>query len=100
MGAATSTETVHNALTDLFPPSKYFRFNPRTQSNEIDEIAEDKLAEFIREAQVYIVGNQERFEEAANVLRPKTNRSLWRRFQDALAEELSSLSSQDDAYFL
>lgn len=101
VASATNTEGVHYALDDLFPKSKYFRFNPVTCSNEIDETSAEKLADFVRDAQEYIERNPERFAEAARLLRPKTSRSLWRRFRDALGEELSALSAiEDDVYLL
>lgn len=101
VASATNTEGVHNALDDLFPKSKYFRFNPVTSSNEIDATSPEKLADFVRDARVYIQQNPDRFAEVARLLRPKTNRSLWRRFRDALSEELSALSAiEDDVYLL
>lgn len=100
VGAATSTESVHHALSDLFPSSKYFRFNPKTLSSEIDVTAPDKLAGFVKDARVHIEQNSDRFAEVARTLRPKTSRSLWRRFRDALREELSALSSEEDDVYL
>lgn len=101
VASATSTEAVHHALSDLFPQSKYFRFNPPTRSTEIDEVRPEKLADFVSDATRYIENNSERFAEAARTLRPKTSRSLWRRFRDALAEELQALSSiEDDVYLI
>lgn len=101
VASATSTEAVHHALSDLFPNSKYFRFNPSTRSTEIDETSPDKLADFVNDAITHIEENRERFAEVARALRPKTSRSLWRRFRDALSEELQALSSvEDDVYLI
>jgi hypothetical protein len=101
VASATSTEHVHHALSDLFPESKYFRFNPETSSNEIDETRPEKLADFVRDAQKHIESNHERFAEVARTLRPKTTKSMWLRFRDAVAEEITALAAiEDDVYLL
>ncbi len=100
VASATSTETVHHALSDLFPRSKYFRFNPLTRSSEIDETRPDKLAEFVEEARKHIEENSDRFDEVAQTLRPKTRQSLWHRFRDAFGEEVSALSVVEEDVYL
>lgn len=94
VASATSTEVVHHALQDLFPEEKYFRFNPTTDSTQIDETHPDTLAEFVREAQEYIAANRDEFETVARVLRPKTSRGLWKRFRDALGKEIGELEQE------
>ena len=101
VASATSTETVHHAIQDLFPEDKYFRFNPTTDSTQIDETAPETLAMFVKEAQDYIAANVDKFDRVARILRPKTPQSLWRRFRDALRKEIQELEStywDDDLY--
>lgn len=100
VASATSTETVHHALLDLFPSDKYFRFNPVTDSTQIDETRPDQLALFVKDSKDYIAANGEQFETVGRILRPKTPRSLWRRFRDALREEIQVLQTtmNDDLY--
>lgn len=101
VASATSTETVHHAMQDLFPEDKYFRFNPTTGSTQIDETAPEALAMFVKEAQDYIAANVDQFDRVARILRPKTPQSLWRRFRDALRKEIQELEStywDDDLY--
>lgn len=100
VASATSTETVHHALLDLFPSDKYFRFNPVTDSTQIDETRPDQLALFVKDSKDYIAANAEQFETVGRILRPKTPRSLWRRFRDALREEIQVLQTtmNDDLY--
>eukprot|EP00177_Eucheuma_denticulatum_P005816 GFKZ01010617.1.p1 GENE.GFKZ01010617.1~~GFKZ01010617.1.p1 ORF type:complete len:799 (+),score=111.98 GFKZ01010617.1:46-2442(+) len=102
VASATSTEVVHHAMQDLFPKDKYFRFNPVTDSTQIDETDADTLASFVREAQDYIRANREDFDLVARILRPKTPRSMWRRFRDALSKEMQELkkSAWDDDLYL
>lgn len=98
VASATSTETVHHAIQDLFPEDKYFRFNPTTNSTQIDETSPEMLATFVKEAQDYIATNVDKFDRVARILRPKTAQSLWQRFRDALSKEIQELesSSWDD----
>eukprot|EP00178_Gracilaria_changii_P018736 TRINITY_DN5387_c0_g1_i1.p1 TRINITY_DN5387_c0_g1~~TRINITY_DN5387_c0_g1_i1.p1 ORF type:complete len:798 (+),score=107.91 TRINITY_DN5387_c0_g1_i1:3283-5676(+) len=100
VASATATEVVHHAMQDLFPEDKYFRFNPTTENTQIDETHPETLATFVKEAHEYIASNREDFERVARILRPKTPRSLWRRFRDALSKELQELQSgsDDDLY--
>lgn len=101
LASATSTEVVHHAIQDLFPPDKYFRFNPTTDSTQIDETHPETLASFVKEAQDYIVTNRPDFDKVTSILRPKTPTSLLGRFRDALAKELQELKSSawdDDLY--
>lgn len=101
VASATSTETVHHAMQDLFPEDRYFRFNPVTDSTQIDEISPETLAMFVKEAQEYIEQNLGKFDKVARILRPKTPQSLWRRFCDALRKEMRDLESSawdDDLY--
>lgn len=101
VASATSTEVVHHALQDLFPGDKYFRFNPTTDSTQIDETDPAALASFVQEAQDYIAANRGDFELVARVLRPRTPRSVWRRFRDALAKEMHELHAsawEEDLY--
>lgn len=100
VASATSTESVHHALSDLFPESRYFRFNPVTLSDEIDETHPDKLADFVNDAKRHIDENHKRFDEVARILRPEPNVSIWRRFRNALEDELAALSSDDDDLFV
>lgn len=102
VASATSTEVVHHAMQDLFPKDKYFRFNPTTDSTQIDETHPDTLASFVKEARDYIRANQTDFDLVARILRPKTPRSLWRRFRDALGKEMQELeeSAWDDDLYL
>ena len=98
--SATSTETVHHALVDLFPPDKYFRFNPLTDSTQIDETRPDQLALFVKDSKHYIKVNSKRFDTVAAILRPKTPRNLWKRFREALSKEIQVLRAnmEDDIY--
>lgn len=101
VASATSTETVHHAVQDLFPKDKYFRFNPTTDSTQIDETAPETLAMFVKEAHAYIEENRDEFDKVARILRPKTPQSLLRRFRDALRKEMQELESStwhDDLY--
>lgn len=101
LASATSTEVVHHAIQDLFPADKYFRFNPITRSTQIDETKPETLASFVKEAQEYIKNNKEDFEKVAKILRPKTPRSLWGRFCDAMQKEMQELeisSGNEDLY--
>lgn len=102
LASATSTEVVHHAMQDLFPKDKYFRFNPVTDSTQIDETHPDTLASFVKEAREYMEANAEDFDTVARILRPKTPTSLWRRFRDALGKELQELqnSAWDDDLYL
>eukprot|EP00172_Hildenbrandia_rubra_P001858 Plantae.Rhodophyta-Hildenbrandia_rubra.ctg24719.p1 GENE.Plantae.Rhodophyta-Hildenbrandia_rubra.ctg24719~~Plantae.Rhodophyta-Hildenbrandia_rubra.ctg24719.p1 ORF type:complete len:776 (-),score=172.92 Plantae.Rhodophyta-Hildenbrandia_rubra.ctg24719:153-2480(-) len=88
VASATSTENVHHALLDLFPGKKYFRFNPVTSSTEIDETRPGKLRFFVEESQTYISNERERFEAAADILRPRRKQSLWERFTSAFQSEM------------
>lgn len=101
VASATSTETVHYAMQDLFPKDKYFRFNPITDSTQIDETHPETLAMFVKEAQVFIEDNHDEFATVAQILRPKTPRSLFRRFRDAMRKEIQELENSawhDDLY--
>ncbi|KAI0566146.1 hypothetical protein FGB62_12g119 [Gracilaria domingensis] len=100
VASATATEVVHHAMQDLFPEDKYFRFNPTTENTQIDETHPETLATFVKEAHEYIANNRKDFEKVARILRPKTPRSLWKRFRDALGKELQELQSgsDDDLY--
>ncbi len=99
--SATSTETVHHALVDLFPPDKYFRFNPLTDSTQIDETRPDQLALFVKDSKYYIRVNSKRFETVAAILTPKTPRNLWKRFREALSKEIQVLrANMDDDLYL
>lgn len=101
VASATSTETVHHAMQDLFPDDKYFRFNPITDSTQIDETSPETLATFVKEAQHYIAQNLDKFDEVAHILMPKTPQSLWRRFCEALRKEMEELENsawEDDLY--
>lgn len=102
LASATSTETVHHAMQDLFPEDKYFRFNPTTDSKQIDQTSPETLAMFVKEAREYIAANLDKFDRVARILRPKTPQSLWQRFRDALRKEIQELesSSWDDDLYL
>lgn len=100
VASATSTETVHHALLDLFPHEKYFRFNPVTDNTQIDATSQRELSSFVKDAKDYIVANKEEFDLVARILRPKTPRSLWRRFRDALLAEIQELQTADDDLYL
>lgn len=84
VASATSTETVHYALQDLMSEDIYFRFNPKTESMQIDETSVEALAMFVREAQQFIETNMDRFERVARRLRPNQHTGLWDRFLDAM----------------
>ncbi len=100
VASATSTETVHHALLDLFPSEKYFRLiRSRTRRKSMRRGRGSSHCSS-RLQRTTSRPSEERFETVARILRPKTPRSLWRRFRDALREEIQVLQTtmDDDLY--
>mmetsp|Transcript_9061 Transcript_9061/g.18330 ORF Transcript_9061/g.18330 Transcript_9061/m.18330 type:complete len:808 (-) Transcript_9061:356-2779(-) len=100
--SAISTEYVHHTLLDLLPPEKYFRFNPFTEHPVIDEVRPVKLAFWVEETKKYIAGNEDRFLELAELLRPKVSVSWWSQVRAVFDEELNflrrTLSGPEDLF--
>lgn len=71
---------MHHLLEELLPPDQYFRFNPNTTCDGIDEIRPDKLGEMVGDAHHYIAENQESFDRLAEILRPRGLMNYWNQF--------------------
>ncbi|XP_026190920.1 uncharacterized protein LOC113146779 [Cyclospora cayetanensis] len=93
VNAATNTETIHELLTELLPPSIYFRFNPEIDTVSIDETSKERLDKLKLAARRYADApkNKEAIQRLADILRPeyplqKTSRSLVRSLAAHTAE--------------
>ena len=73
---------VHTILKDLLPPSTYFRFNPKLSEDlAIDESKPEKLDQLVRDANSYIMDNDELLRVAATCLtakkKPHQRAEMW-----------------------
>ncbi|KAM3726119.1 Calcium-independent phospholipase A2-gamma [Dirofilaria immitis] len=70
--SATDTELVDLCMRDTLPKGLYTRFNPYTSyPYPLDEIDPKKLEQMSKDARLYILRNQTKFEAAAKVLLAK-----------------------------
>lgn len=88
LDAATDTEQTHYILSDLMAPGSYFRFNPYiTEMISMVETSPEKLLQLEKDAFLYFRRNEEKFEQAAELLlRPKNS---IRTLNDFLVEKLT-----------
>lgn len=68
--SATDTEAVHVMLSDLMPPSTYFRFNPYLSEDlQLDEIRQDRIDCMIRDTAMYLRKNETKMAKAVHTLK-------------------------------
>lgn len=68
--SATDTEGVHVMMSDLMPPSTYFRFNPYLSENlQLDEIRKDRIDCMKRDTTMYLRKNEVKMIKAVNTLK-------------------------------
>lgn len=69
LDSATDTESVHNTLSELLPPSIYFRFNPYLSDVvRLDEASSEKLDRVQSETRAYLERNVEKVQFACKTL--------------------------------
>lgn len=85
--AATDTEETHHILSDLMRPGTYFRFNPYlTEMIKMVETRPEKIGQLEKDALMYYRRNEDKFEQAAELLTKK--KSSIKVIGEFLAEKL------------